>query len=143
MNKINIVCLGVRDMEKAVKFYRDDLGFKSDEKCNKPNVIFFSTPGTKLELYPLSLLAQDIGHDVPPSAGTCFSGITFAYNVRTREEVFEVIELARKAGATIVKEPQDVFWGGFHAYFADLDGYHWEVAWSPQFEFDSDDMLVL
>lgn len=54
----------------------------------------------------------------------------------------QVIELARKAGAAIAKEPQDVFWGGYHAYFADPDGCHWEVAYGPDFQFDGNDMLI-
>ena len=69
-------------------------------------------------------------------------GVTLALNVKSKNEVDEVIELARKAGATIVKEPQDVFQGGYHAYFADPDGYYFEVAWSPNFKFDENDMLV-
>ena len=63
MNRINIICLGVRSMEKAIGFYRDGLGFKTDEKSNNPDVIFFSNTGTKLELYPLELLAEDISSD--------------------------------------------------------------------------------
>ena len=63
MNRINIICLGVKDMEKAIRFYRDGLGFQTKEKSNTPDVIFFSTSGTKLELYPLDLLAKDINKD--------------------------------------------------------------------------------
>ena len=60
----------------------------------------------------------------------------------TKEKVDEVIELVRKSGGRIVKEPQDVFWGGYHAYFADMDGYYWEVAWGPDFTYDENGMLV-
>jgi len=67
----------------------------------------------------------------PPSIRTGFSGITLAYNVSTKDEVHEIIELARKAGAKIEKEPKEVFWGGYHAYFSDPDGYYWEIAYSP------------
>ena len=143
MNRMNIICLGVRSMEKAIKFYRDGLGFETQEQENSPQVIFFNTSGTKLELYPLDLLAQDINNTNPPALGTGFGGITLAYNAKTKEEVVQIIQLAKKAGATIVKEPQDAFWGGFHAYFADLDGYYWEVAWGPNFEFDSNDMVIV
>ena len=59
----------------------------------------------------------------------------------SREKVNEVVELVRKAGGTIVKEPQKVFWGGYHAYFADLDGYYWEVAWGPDFQYDENGLL--
>lgn len=143
MNRMNITCLGVRNMEKAVVFYRDVLGFETNEKENNPKVIFFNTSGTKLELYPVDLLAEDISKENPPKFGTGFGGITLAYNAKKKEEVDAIVELARKAGAEIVKEPQEVFWGGYHAYFSDLDGYYWEVAWGPDFEFDEQDMLKL
>ena len=118
-------------------------GFQDRLRRGQPRVCFFDTPGTKFELYPLDLLAQDICPDDPPSIGGGFGGVTLAYNVATREEVDEVIELVRAAGGTVVKEPQEVFWGGYHAYFADPDGYFWEVAWGPDFKYDEDGMLVL
>lgn len=142
MNKITCICLGVRNMEKSIRFYRDELGFQTDEKDNNPDVIFFNTPGTKFELFPLGLLAKDISEENTPRIADGFAGITLAYNVEHKEDVDKIIELARNAGAKIAKEPQDVFWGGYHAYFADLDGYYWEVAWSPNFKYDDDGLLV-
>jgi len=142
MNKITCICLGVRSMEESIKFYRDKLGFQTDEKGYNPDVVFFNTPGTKFELFPLALLAKDISEENPPKIANGFAGITLAYNVEHKEDVAKVIELARNAGAKIVKEPQDVFWGGYHAYFADLDGYYWEVAWGPNFKYDVNGMLV-
>ncbi len=142
MNKITCICLGVRSMEKSIQFYRDGLGFQTQEKGNSPHVIFFNTPGTKFELYPLDLLAKDICMENPPKTATGFGGITLAYNVEQKGDVEKVIELARNAGAKIVKEPQDVFWGGHHAYFADLDGYYWEVAWGPDFKYDDNGLLI-
>ena len=141
MNRISIICLGVRSMEKAIRFYRDGLGYKTDCKIDNPPVCFFDTPGTKFELYPLDLLAKDINENDPPKIGSGFGGITLAYNVESKEEVDKTIELVRKAGGTIVKEPQDAFWGGYHAYFADLDGYYWEVAWGPNFKYDENGLL--
>jgi catechol 2,3-dioxygenase-like lactoylglutathione lyase family enzyme len=130
-------------MEKSIRFYRDGLGFQTNEKDDNPKVIFFNTTGTKFELYPLELLVQGINEPNSPEIGKGFGGVTLAYNVKTEQEVHKIIELVRKAGATIVKEPQKVFWGGYHAYFADLDGYYWEVAHNPYVSFDENEMIVL
>jgi catechol 2,3-dioxygenase-like lactoylglutathione lyase family enzyme len=129
-------------MEKSIKFYRDGLGYETD--CDKlnPSVCFFNTPGTKFELYPLDLLAEDIDKENPPKLGNGCGGITLTYNVENKEDVDKVIDLVRKAGGNIVKEPQSVFWGGYHAYFSDPDGYYWEVAWGPDFHYDDHGMLV-
>ncbi|MFV0242098.1 MAG: VOC family protein [Lacrimispora sphenoides] len=144
MNRINVICLGVRSMEDSIRFYKDGLGFQTNETGYNPPVIFFNTSGgLKLELYPIDLLAKDINNSNPPQIHSGFSGITLAYNVKSKEEVHQVIELARKAGAQVEKEPQDVFWGGYHAYFSDPDGYFWEVAYGPEFKFDENDMLIL
>ncbi|HPR78366.1 MAG TPA: VOC family protein, partial [Candidatus Limiplasma sp.] len=70
-----------------------------------------------------------------------FGGITLAYNVPSDADVRATVELARGAGAKIVKEPQPVFWGGYHAYFADPDGYYWEVAHNPGWELDENGMV--
>ncbi|MDR1209531.1 MAG: VOC family protein [Clostridiales bacterium] len=143
MNRINIIALGVRDMARSVKFYRS-LGFESSETAECPQVIFFNTAGTKLELYPIKGLAEDINAENPPKIADDFAGITLAYNVKSEREVRDTVELARRAGAVIAKEPQPVFWGGYHAYFADPDGYYWEVAYGADaWTFDEHDMLVL
>ena len=143
MNRISIICLGVKDMAQSIRFYRDGLGFASDEKENNPKVVFFNTTGTKFELYPLTLLAEDINEKKPPQVAAGFAGITLAYNVKSEAEVHEVMELAKKAGAVIAKEPQKVFWGGYSGYFTDPNGYYWEVAYNPNWSFDENDMLIL
>ena len=124
----------------SLRFYRDGLGFRTQATEDNPAVAFFDTPGTRFELFPLDRLARDINPDDPP-AGSGFSGVTLAYNVAGKDEVDGVIALVREAGGTIAKEPQDAFWGGYHAYFADPDGYYWEVAWGPDFKFDQDGLL--
>ncbi len=116
-------------------------GYKTECRENNPYVCFFDTPGTKFELFPLDLLAKDINENNPPQIGSGFGGITLTYNVEKKDEVDKIIELVRNAGGTIVKEPQNVFWGGYHAYFKDLDGYYWEVAWEPDFKYDENGML--
>ncbi len=111
MNKITCICLGVKSMEKAIRFYRDKLGFQTNCNEDNPPVCFFNTPETKFELYPLDLLSKDISEDNPPQ-GQGFGGITLAYNVEHKDDVDQIIKLVRKAGGKIVKEPQSVFWGG-------------------------------
>ena len=76
-----------------------------------------------------------------PKIAEGFAGITLAYNVERREEVDVVIEKVCKAGGRIAKEPAETFWGGYHAYFSDLDGYYWEVVWGPMFEYDENGLL--
>lgn len=142
MNRISIICLGVRNMAKSLAFYKA-LGFETREKEASPPVVFFSTPGTKLELFPLGNLASDINPENPPKPGIDFSGITLAYNVQSRDEVETIIQLARNAGAEVLKEPVEVFWGGYHAYFADPDGYCWEIAWGPDFQYDEQGLLIM
>ena len=142
MNKITCICLGVRDMAKSLRFYSDGIGYKTDCQEDNPAVCFFDTPGTKFELYPLAQLAQDVNPHNPPAISPGFSGVTLAYNVEKKAEVDQVIALAREAGATILKEPQPVFWGGYHAYFSDPDGYVWEVAWGPNFQYDEQGLLI-
>ncbi len=116
MNKITCICLGVRDMESSIKFYRDSLGYKTDCRENNPSVCFFDTPGTTFELFPLEQLAKDIDENNPPK-GNGFSGITLAYNVEHKEDVETVIALVRKAGGKIVKDLQELFCGGITRIF--------------------------
>ncbi len=143
MNRINLICLGVRDMKTSVVFYRDGLGFQTKEKQDSPEVIFFNNAGTKLELYPIEKLAEDFGNGLPIVKTGQFNGMTLAYNTKSKEEVFQVIDVAKKAGAKILKEPSEVSWGGFHAYFADPDNYVWEVCWNEAFPFDENEMIIL
>ncbi|HLP02141.1 MAG TPA: VOC family protein [Opitutaceae bacterium] len=137
--RISIITLGVADLARAVQFYRDGLGFPTSYKAGD-GIAFFRTTGVRLALYPRKALAEDIGPDIDPGRPG-FGGITLAHNVRTKDEVAQVLAFAAQAGATVVKPAQDVFWGGHSGYFRDLDGYHWEVAWGPMFSFDENGAL--
>ena len=130
--RLTVVTLGVGDLKKATRFYETILGTPPNTSFG--GVTFIELPGTWISLYPLESLAKDISPEVPV-ARSGFSGITLAHNVRSKEEVIAAIERAKSAGARIMKAPQDTFWGGFSGYFADLDGYCWEVAWGPMFAF--------
>jgi uncharacterized protein len=139
--RISIITLGVADLDRAVRFYRDGLGFPTKYK-NGDGIAFFQNGGARLALFPRKPLAEDIGPDVDPGKPG-FGGITLAHNVRTREEVAQVLALAEKAGATIVKPAQDSDWGGHHGYFRDPDGHHWEILWGPMFSIDATGALEI
>lgn len=143
MNRINLICLGVRDMKAALHFYKR-IGFKTYEKGEEPAIVFFNNQGSKLELFPIEELAKDINKVVPPVIPEMgFNGITLACNLKSEKEVDEMVTLIKQNGGTIVKEPEKVSWGGYSGYFQDLDGYHWEVAYSASWKFDENDMLIM
>ncbi len=139
--RLSIITLGVRDLPRSIRFYRDGLGLPT-QATDDAQIAFFQTHGTRLALYPLASLAEDIAATLPLSRGG-FGGITLAHNVRRKDEVEAVLRQAEAAGGTIVKPAQDVFWGGHSGYFADPDGYYWEVAWNPHAAFDPDGAVVL
>jgi catechol 2,3-dioxygenase-like lactoylglutathione lyase family enzyme len=130
--KITLLTLGVADLNKATKFYEAVLG--TPPNTSYDGVTFIELPGTWISLYPLEKLAEDISPDVP-IIRSGFSGVTLAHNARSKDDVIAIVERARSNGARVVKEPQETFWGGFSGYFADPDGYYWEAAWGPMFDF--------
>lgn len=125
--RISLVTLGVVDLERSLRFYRDGLGFPTTWSAER-GVIFFQTHGTVLALYPYDRLAEEVSPYLQPVRIT-FGGITLAHNTRTQPEVDQVLESARKAGGRIVKPGSVAVWGGYSGYFADPDGYLWEVAY--------------
>ncbi|MBU5266445.1 VOC family protein [Virgibacillus proomii] len=145
MNRLNLITLGVNDMQESLAFYRDGLGFEvvvyGEE--NNPSVIFFNNAGTKISLFPIDQLSKDINEENPPAKANVFSGITLAYNGKSKQEVDEVFAKAEKAGAIIVKHPEPVFWGGYSGYFRDPNGFYWEVAYGENWQFDENDMLII
>lgn len=136
--RMTMITLGVADLQEATEFYARVL--ETQPNTSNDGVTFIELPGAWLGLFPLANLAEDISPQVQPERWA-FSGFTLAYNTRSVEEVVAIIERARSAGAKIWKEPQQAFWGGFHAYFSDPDGFFWEVVWAPMFEFTPDGAL--
>jgi predicted lactoylglutathione lyase len=124
--RINVITLGVKDIQRSRRFY-EDLGFLASSASNE-HFVAFQTPGIVFCLYPITLLAEDASVD---SNGSGFRGLTVSINVGRKEEVQEILEEAKKCGAAVVKEAQDVFWGGHSGYFTDPDGHFWEIAWNP------------
>ena len=132
--RITLITLGVDDLERAVRFYRDGLGLATagivGTEFEYGAVAFFDLqPGLKLALWPRSSLARDAGITVTPRSATDFS---LAHNVRSKPEVDTVMAQAARAGARVVKAAHDTFYGGYAGYFQDPDGHLWEVAWNPQ-----------
>jgi catechol 2,3-dioxygenase-like lactoylglutathione lyase family enzyme len=123
-----MITLGVRDLEESVRFYGQGLGLPRMD--SPPEVAFFTLNGSWLGLYGRESLAKDAG---VPADGTGFAGFTIAHNVDSEAAVDELLEQALSAGAKLVKPAQKVFWGGYSGYFADPDGYLWEVAHNPLF----------
>ncbi|MCE8016165.1 VOC family protein [Halomonas sp. MCCC 1A17488] len=124
--RISMITLGVRDLAASIRFYEEGLGLPRME--SPPEVAFFTLDGTWLALYGREALAEDAG--VSPE-GSGFTGIALAHNLASEAEVDELLEQAVAAGARLVKPGQKVFWGGYSGYFADPDGYLWEVAHNP------------
>ncbi|MGC6770423.1 VOC family protein [Enterococcus sp. LJL128] len=143
MNRINLICLGVRDLPKSLKFYKG-IGFKTYEKEEQPAIVFFDNQGTKLELYPLKNLAEDINQAAPPETTDSFGGITLAINLKSEQEVDNLMEAVLANGGTIAKQPQKaLYWEGYSGYFRDPDGYYWEVAYGRNWRFDENEMLII
>lgn len=136
--RITLITLGVDDLEKALRFYRDGLGLPSQgivgQEFEHGAVAFFELQrGFRMALWPRDSIAHDTGLAKGPRSATEF---VIAHNVNTREEVDTVMAQAKKAGATIVKPAGDTFWGGYTGHFQDPDGHVWEVAWNPQWQID-------
>lgn len=126
---VSLITLGVEDLDRALAFYRDGLGWPVSGASGE-DVAFLRTGGVVISLYLRDKLAEDAGVE-PDGAG--FRGISLAHNVPEREDVDRAIETAVAAGARLVKPAGDVFWGGRIGYFADPEGHLWEVAWNPGF----------
>jgi catechol 2,3-dioxygenase-like lactoylglutathione lyase family enzyme len=140
--RITLITLGVDDLERSLRFYRDGLRFKTEgivgAQFEHGAVAFFDLqPGLKLALWPRKSIAHDTGLPAGPSSLTEF---TLGHNVASKAEVDTVMGEARAAGATIVKPAHDTFWGGYAGYFQDPDGHVWEVAWNPQWTIDNDEV---
>lgn len=123
--RLSLITLGVDDLARSRAFFEQGLGWTPASASE--GVCFYQLPGLALGLFGREDLAQDAKRPIDGR----FSGVTIAINGRSRQEVDAMFAEALAAGATAVKAPEEVFWGGYSGYFADLDGHTWEVAHNP------------
>lgn len=140
--RITVLTLGVDDLERSLTFYRDGLGLPTEGIIGKEfehgAVAFFDLQaGLKLAIWN----RRDLAHEAKvPLAAPSSSEMTIGHNVGSKEEVDRIMELARKAGATITDSAHDTFWGGYSGHFMDPDGHLWEIVWNPAWEI-KDEMM--
>jgi predicted lactoylglutathione lyase len=135
--RLSVITLGVTDLERARRFY-EELGWKTGA-APADDVVFFQAGGMVVALWSRESLAEDSGTDDTGGWG----GVTFAYNTRSEEEVDAVVDEARRAGATIAREPAATFWGGYAGVFIDPDSHPWEVAHNPHWAVREDGSVDL
>lgn len=131
--RINILTIGVDDLEESLKFYRDGLGLKTQgivgTEFEHGAVVFIDlNNGMKLALYPRKEIAWDARLALATPSTTEF---TIGHLVNSKKEVDTVMDQAKEAGARITKPAEETFWGGYAGYFQDPDGHLWEIAWNP------------
>lgn len=132
--RITVITLGVDDLTRALRFYRDGLGLPTEgiigSEFEQGAVVFIDLQaGLKLALWPRKSLAKDAGLPLGAPSPTGFS---LGHNVASQAEVDAVMAQAQAAGAVIIKPAQVTFWGGYAGYFQDPDGHVWEVVFNPQ-----------
>jgi hypothetical protein len=131
--RVSLITLGVADLARSQDFYQR-LGWRRSMEQSE-GIVFFQAGGMGLALYPHEELAKDANLS---AEGGGFRGMTLAYNARNRAEVDVVLAQAEAAGAKLLKPAEEAFWGGYSGYFADSDGFVWEVAWNPSFPIAAD-----
>ncbi len=134
--RVTVITIGVDDLEKSLRFYRDGLGFATEGVVGKEfahgAVVFIQLQdGLRLALWPRKSIAHDTGLAITPASST---EMTLGHNVASKAAVDAVMGQAKLAGAVIVKPAHNTFWGGYSGYFQDPDGHLWEIVWNPQWE---------
>jgi catechol 2,3-dioxygenase-like lactoylglutathione lyase family enzyme len=132
--RITVITIAVDDLQRALRFYRDGLGLKTEgivgEEIEHGAVAFFDLqPGLKLAIWPRESISHDSGLPLGVPSATEF---TLGHNLSSREEVDAVMQQAKAAGAVIVKPAHETSWGGYAGYFQDPDQHLWEALWNPQ-----------
>lgn len=125
--RLTLVTLGVKNLQRSKDFYEKVFGWKPTA-ASTDGIIFFQLNGIQLALFPQESLAYDAG---VPADGKGFRRFSLAHNVRSEKEVDELVAHLEDKGATVLKRPEKVFWGGYSSYIADPDENIWEIAYNP------------
>jgi len=136
--RVSLITLGVADLERAGAYFAA-LGWHKAQE-SQPGIVFYQLRAQVLGLFPLAELAKDQGRE---GAELGFGATTLAHNLNSPEEVDTAFAEALAAGATSLKAPEKVFWGGYSSYVADPDGHVWEFAHNPFFPLAGDGSLTL
>ena len=131
---VTVITLGVDDLDRALRFYRDGLGFPSHgiigQEFEFGAVVFIDLqPGLRQALWPRKSIAHDTGLTLSPA---CATEMTIGHNVASKTEVDSIMATAKLAGAKILKPAHKTFWGGYAGYFQDPDSHVWEIVFNPQ-----------
>tara|TARA_Y100000589_G_scaffold282021_3_gene279303 strand:- start:5917 stop:6453 length:537 start_codon:yes stop_codon:yes gene_type:complete len=135
---ISFVTLGVEDLQRSRDFYRA-MGLEEHSRSNE-HVAFFDLGGQLLALFPRTALATDVG---VPAGSTAGLTTTLSQNVRERKDIDRLLQHAAECGGRVLKEASSPPWGGVRGYFADPDGFTWEIAWNPATVIDENGRVYL
>lgn len=138
LQRVTLITLGVADLAQARAFY-GRLGWREHGE-SQPGIAFYQMNGMALALFDRSDLAKDQGRE---GAALRAGAVTLAQNFASEAEVDAAYACALAAGATALKPPEKVFWGGYSGYWADADGHVWEVAMNPFWPLEADGSLRL
>jgi len=136
--RLTIITLGVKDLERASDFYENKLGWKRSG-ASMGDIVFFQLNGIQLALFPRTELAKDA---TVPAKGEGFKSFTIAHNLRSEKEVDNLISELKAKGVKVVKPPQKAEWGGYSSYIEDPDGNLWEIAYNPYMKLDEKGNVV-
>jgi uncharacterized protein len=122
---VSVITLGVEDLRRARRFYSEGLGWPIQQEDENWVCFLLGDGSSALALYPWDELADDAK---TTTEGNGFRGVTLSHNVRSEGRVDEVLAEAERAGGKIVRLAEPAPWGGYRGYFADTEGFLWEVA---------------
>jgi catechol 2,3-dioxygenase-like lactoylglutathione lyase family enzyme len=137
--RISVITLGVADLQRAVNFYEQVIGWKPEP--SPPGVVFFDLNGIVFALWPHDELAKDLG--MTDARGAAYRGYSLAHNVDSEAEVEAIFARLNEHGAHVLKQPQKTFWGGYSGYFSDPDGHTWEIAHNPFWTIREDGRVLM